>query len=1333
MKKLILFTFFIIFSLELFAQKTNNADLYNFGLKQSDVYQIPKNLENKIFGALLIDKISKKTVLHNNGSISDKDYKLVSMMYFEKYPEKSDVLKLEALGCKVYQDSWIPPLEKHPYGFMIVSVPLNNFIEIISLDCVKKIDDGEREIQPLNNQAARKVKADSLWISSLTGTGIKVGILDSGFDLMPSNAEFPSTYDVRDYSDYPNSIDNNVENTVTGHGTHVAGSVLGRGTLSPSTNTGNGGGSYKGMAYNGNAAFLKIGSDATSNSSTSAEVIAMKAAVDTFNCNALTMSYGGWGSYNDGSEPAEQTVDWVYSRGKAFFVSAGNSAANSDHYSATVNANDSSAFIRVNVAGSGYYFSYNMIWADGSARNNLTMKIYNNSYVELTTITKQGPYESERGTEELYCSSSSSLNSGTYYIKVFNPSTSSQMFHIFDYSGASAISFNNPVQEYTIGSPALADHACAVAAWVSRSSWMASNGGNYTYNYTADGIAPFSSKGPRIDGIQKPDIAAPGSVVISVRDRDVYTSADYSWIDDDGTSGGAADYYVMQGTSMACPVAAGAAALVLQKFPTATPDQLYKALKNKCDVDSYTGTVPNSTWGYGKLNVNRAVSDTSLPMFITITNAPSSICKGVQFNVQFTTNKTAYSGNVYTAQLSDASGSFTSPTVIGTLSSQNAGSISCSLPSSVTTSGTNYQIRVVPSNPVSLLGTNSSNITINNISIPDITGQTTVCTNQTSVYSVPADATCSFNWTVDASKGTISGSSTSNSVNIIWNNPGTAAIKLVKTNTATLCKDSVQLTATVYEADFSGNTDVNPNTTETYTATNAAGFTSHLWTVTGGTIQGSNTSTSCSVLWGSVGTGSLRLIETNSGNAKDTAVKTVNIRIHYCQASATCAEYINNVSFGSISNSSGAAVNGYGDFTSQSASIGKGNTYKINITTANGVSADQCKAWIDWNQDGDFSDAAEALTLVGTPGVGPYYAYIVVPDDATLGSTRLRIRLARNVTPSECGYQDNGEVEDYTVNVISVPKINVTALLYGNWNGTTHNPSAIMLELRSGATLSSSILTYRTTGILSDTGSINLPLTGVSAGSYWLVLRANGYLPIVSASRITYDGNTSLRYDFSRDTNQVYSKAMIKVNSGRCMMNTGDMNSDRRVTSADINSSYIANNSLDLRNYIPDFGTYTKPSGNLNINLAITALLQGMWDGTSHIKTPVVVELRTGTDFKNSVLYDRESAYIDSDGTINVNFNNIITGSYWLGIRANCQITVGSSGTISIQNNGNYSYDFSRNLNQIYNAQMVTLSNSRYLIKSGDINNDKRINASDLNIYIIPFNSLDFRSIVPVP
>jgi uncharacterized repeat protein (TIGR01451 family) len=81
------------------------------------------------------------------------------------------------------------------------------------------------------------------------------------------------------------------------------------------------------------------------------------------------------------------------------------------------------------------------------------------------------------------------------------------------------------------------------------------------------------------------------------------------------------------------------------------------------------------------------------------------------YALPYTTTGTFTGGNVFTAQLSDASGNFASPTVIGSLVSTGSGSINCTMPIA-TPAGSGYRVRVVSTAPVVTGFNNGSDITI---------------------------------------------------------------------------------------------------------------------------------------------------------------------------------------------------------------------------------------------------------------------------------------------------------------------------------------------------------------------------------------------------------------------------------------------------------------------------------------------------------------------------------------------------------------------------------------------------------------------------------------------
>lgn len=103
----------------------------------------------------------------------------------------------------------------------------------------------------------------------------------------------------------------------------------------------------------------------------------------------------------------------------------------------------------------------------------------------------------------------------------------------------------------------------------------------------------------------------------------------------------------------------------------------------------------------------------------TISGSPFCITNGTSASVSvpFTTGGTFETDNVFTAQLSDATGSFAIPTNIGTGS---VSPISATIPAG-TVSGTGYRIRVVSSDPEANGLQNSSNLTVY-LNTPDVSG-----------------------------------------------------------------------------------------------------------------------------------------------------------------------------------------------------------------------------------------------------------------------------------------------------------------------------------------------------------------------------------------------------------------------------------------------------------------------------------------------------------------------------------------------------------------------------------------------------------------------------------
>lgn len=106
------------------------------------------------------------------------------------------------------------------------------------------------------------------------------------------------------------------------------------------------------------------------------------------------------------------------------------------------------------------------------------------------------------------------------------------------------------------------------------------------------------------------------------------------------------------------------------------------------------------------------------------------------------------SGNVFTFQLSDASGSFSTPTVLGTVTGTTGGLFTCAVPSSLTPSN-NYRIRVVANNPTRISDDNGKNISIG-MTRPIVTNSNNgpICPGQTLNLTASSTTTnTTYQWT----------------------------------------------------------------------------------------------------------------------------------------------------------------------------------------------------------------------------------------------------------------------------------------------------------------------------------------------------------------------------------------------------------------------------------------------------------------------------------------------------------------------------------------------------------------------------------------------------------
>lgn len=183
--------------------------------------------------------------------------------------------------------------------------------------------------------------------------------------------------------------------------------------------------------------------------------------------------------------------------------------------------------------------------------------------------------------------------------------TKSAYFYTFGLEG-----ITGGITAGSISDLATTDSVISVGAYCSRTSYVDVSGEQHVLSSNPIGeIAAFSSFGPDERGIARPDVCAPGCVLISSANRfnqETDESSYFTPVIIDGTS---YPYYANQGTSMSAPVVTGTVAMMLEVNPSLGVADVREVLKRSSTRDVYVESGDLSRWGYGKLNAAAAIDD----------------------------------------------------------------------------------------------------------------------------------------------------------------------------------------------------------------------------------------------------------------------------------------------------------------------------------------------------------------------------------------------------------------------------------------------------------------------------------------------------------------------------------------------------------------------------------------------------------------------------------------------------------------------------------------------------------------------------------------------------
>jgi hypothetical protein len=176
--------------------------------------------------------------------------------------------------------------------------------------------------------------------------------------------------------------------------------------------------------------------------------------------------------------------------------------------------------------------------------------------------------------------------------------------------------------------------------------------------------------------------------------------------------------------------------------------------------------------------------------------------------------------------------------------------------------------------------------------------------------------------------------------------------------------------------------------------------------------------------------------------------------------------------------------------TLTSLTAGQAGSLTAKVTNSSGSSA-FLNAWIDYNNNGDLTDAGEqvannVIIVTGASNAGKKISF-TVPVNVVAGTpVGVRVRLTSVSTPGSTGTAGTGEVED---NVVT---INGPTSDYGDWSGIADASNTVASSLRLGAltdaefsATKNATATGDDTTNLADEDGVSLP--AMTAGGTYLI------------------------------------------------------------------------------------------------------------------------------------------------------------------------------------------------------------------------------------------------------
>jgi GEVED domain len=145
---------------------------------------------------------------------------------------------------------------------------------------------------------------------------------------------------------------------------------------------------------------------------------------------------------------------------------------------------------------------------------------------------------------------------------------------------------------------------------------------------------------------------------------------------------------------------------------------------------------------------------------------------------------------------------------------------------------------------------------------------------------------------------------------------------------------------------------------------------------------------------------------------------------NYCSSFSLNAaeEWIQYFKMGTFTNASGNNF-GFGNYINLGPTLLAGSTVQVRFKPGfvGTPKNEHWRLWVDWNRDGDFTDANELCFTVSSSNADTLTQNITVPVPVSFGYTRMRLSMKRDVPTDICEVYSLGEVEDYAPLLTNTP------------------------------------------------------------------------------------------------------------------------------------------------------------------------------------------------------------------------------------------------------------------------------------------------------------------------